>query len=140
MSGTRKRYRADFKAKVALEALRGKLTATQVTTKHGIHPTMVNDWKRQAQTSLASLFFGRAAAKEAAQEGELDRLHAKIGQLVVDRDFLAKVSGRRAGRPEMNRNRASQGREIAKRRGTTSVYRSAHRSSADLHSAGASTR
>jgi len=55
---------------------------------------MVNEWKRQAQTGLASLFSGRAEAKEAAREGELDRLHAKIGQLVVERDFLAKVSGR----------------------------------------------
>lgn len=55
---------------------------------------MVNDWKRQAQDGLASLFSGRAEAKDVAREGELDRLHAKIGQLVVERDFLAKVSGR----------------------------------------------
>jgi transposase len=85
MAGTRKRYSADFKAKVALEALRGELTAAQLATKHGIHPTMVNDWKRQAQTGLASVFSGRAEANEAAREGELDRLHAKIGQLVVER-------------------------------------------------------
>jgi transposase len=45
MTGTRKRYRADFKAKVALEALRGELTTAQLATKHGIHPTMVSDWK-----------------------------------------------------------------------------------------------
>jgi transposase len=94
MTSTRKRYSADFKAKVALEALRGELTAAQLATRHGIHPTMVNEWKRQAQTGLAFLFSGRAEAKEAAREGELDRLHAKIGQLVVERDFLAKVSGR----------------------------------------------
>ena len=91
MTGTRKRYSADFKAKVALEALRGEMTAAQLATKHGIHPTMVNDWKRQAQAGLASLFSGRAEAKEAAREG---RLHAKIGQLVVERDFLARASGR----------------------------------------------
>lgn len=66
----------------------------QLATKHGIHETMVNDWKRQAQDGLASLFSGRAKAKDVAREGELDRLHAKIGQLVVERDFLAKVSGR----------------------------------------------
>ena len=94
MTGKRKRYGADFKAKVALEALRGELTVTQLATKHGIHQTMVNDWKRQAQDGLASLFSGRTEAKNAAREGEMDRLHAKIGQLVVERDFLAKVSGR----------------------------------------------
>ncbi len=94
VTGTRKRYSADFKAKVALEALRGELTAAQLATKHAIHPTMVNEWKRQARTGLASLFSGRAEAIEAVREGELDRLHAKIGQLVVERDFLAKVSGR----------------------------------------------
>jgi transposase len=94
MTGKRKRYGADFKAKVALEALRGELTVAQLATKYGIHQTMVNDWKRQAQDGLASLFSGRTEAKEEAREGELDRLHAKIGQLVVERDFLVKVSGR----------------------------------------------
>ena len=94
MTGTRKRYSADFKAKVALEALRGEMTAAQLATKHGIHPTMANEWKRLAQAGLASLFSGRAEAKEVAREGELDRLHAKIGQLVVERDFLARASGR----------------------------------------------
>lgn len=94
MTGKRKRYGADFKAKVALEALRGELTAAQLATKHGIHQTMVNEWKRQAQDGLASLFSGRTEAQDAAREGEVDRLHAKIGQLVVERDFLAKVSGR----------------------------------------------
>ena len=94
MTGKRKRYSADFKAKVGLEALRGELTATQLATKHAVHQTMVNEWTRQAQDGLASLFSGRAEAKDAAREGEMDRLHAKIGQLVVERDFLAKVSGR----------------------------------------------
>ena len=94
MTGKRKRHSADFKAKVALEALRGEPTAAQLATKHGIRQTMANEWKRQAQDGLASLFAGRTEAKDAAREGELDRLHAKIGQLVVERDFLAKVSGR----------------------------------------------
>jgi transposase len=94
MTGKRKRYGAEFKAKVALEALRGELTAAQLATKHGVHHTMVNDWKRQAQDGLASLFSGRAEAKDAAREGEMEKLHAKIGQLVVERDFLVKASGR----------------------------------------------
>jgi transposase len=94
MVGKRKRYGADFKAKVALEALRGELTTAQLASKHGVHQTMVSDWKRQATEGLASLFAGTVMAGEAAREGELEKLHAKIGQLVVERDFLAKASGR----------------------------------------------
>ena len=94
MTGKRKRYSVDFKAKVALEALRGELTTAQLATKHGVHQTMVSEWKRQAVDGLASLFAVKAEAKEGIREGDLEKLHAKIGQLVVERDFLAKVSGR----------------------------------------------
>lgn len=94
MTCERKRYSADFKAKVALEALRGELTAAQLAAKHGVHQTMISAWKRQATNGLASLFSDKAEAKEGIREGELEKLHAKIGQLVVERDFLAKASGR----------------------------------------------
>jgi transposase len=94
MTGKRKRYTAEFKAKVALEALRGELTTAQLAAKHGIHQTMVGEWKRQAMEGLASVFSGKAEAQEAAKADEVGRLHAKIGQLVVERDFLAKASGR----------------------------------------------
>ena len=94
MAGKRKRYGADFKAKVALEALRGELTTAQLASKHGVHQTMVSEWKRQAMEGLASLFSGKAAAGDAVREDEVEKLHAKIGQLVVERDFLAKASGR----------------------------------------------
>ena len=96
MVSKRKRYSAEFKAKVALEALRGELTTAQLATKHGIHHTMVGDWKRQAMEGLTAVFAERSVAQEAAKssEAEIERLHAKIGQLVVERDFLAKASGR----------------------------------------------
>lgn len=94
MTGKRKRYSADFKAKVALEALRGDLTLSQLATKHGVHQTMIAAWKRQAVEGLAAVFSGKAEAAEGAREGEIDKLHAKIGQLVVERDFLAKAFGR----------------------------------------------
>ena len=94
MTGKRKRYTAEFKAKVALEALRGELTAAQLAAKHGIHQTMAGEWKRQAVEGLASVFSGRVEALEAAQSVAVEKLRAKIGQLVVERDFLAKVSGR----------------------------------------------
>ena len=94
MTGKRKRYSADFKAKVALEALRGDLTTAQLAAKHGVHQTMVSEWKRQAVDGLAGVFAGKTEEKEGIREGELEKLHAKIGQLVVERDFLAKASGR----------------------------------------------
>ena len=94
MTGKRKRYSAEFKAKVAMAALRGELTMSQLATKHGVHQTMLVDWQRQAMEGLASVCSGKAEAKEGIREEELEKLHAKIGQLVVERDFLAKASGR----------------------------------------------
>lgn len=94
LTGKRTRYGADFKAQVALEAIRGELTTSQLATKHGVHQTMINDWKRVAIAGLASIFGGKGVEKEVAREGEVEKLHAKIGQLLVERDFLAKASGR----------------------------------------------
>jgi transposase len=94
MTGKRKRYSADFKAKVALEALKGELTLSQLATKHGVHQTMIAAWRKQAVEGLAGVFSGKAEAIEGAREGEIDKLHAKIGQLVVERDFLSKAFGR----------------------------------------------
>ncbi len=94
MMGKRKRYSAEFKAKVALEALRGELTIAQLVVKHGIHQTLINAWKRQAVEGMAAVFSGKAEAAEADREAEVEKLHAKIGQLVVERDFLRRASGR----------------------------------------------
>ena len=90
MMGKRKRYSAEFKAKVAMEALRGELTTSQLATKHGVHQTMIGEWKRQAMEGLVTVFSGKAEAKEGIREEELEKLHAKIGQLVVERDFWRK--------------------------------------------------
>ena len=76
------------------EALRGELTVSQLAAKHGVHQTMISGWKRQAMEGLSSVFSGRAEAKDAARDDEVEKLHAKIGQLLVERDFLAKASGR----------------------------------------------
>ena len=94
MKTTRKRYSADFKAKVALEAIRGDLTLAELAAKHGIHHTMIAAWKRQAIDGMAATFSGANEAAKAAGDTEIEKLHAKIGQLVVERDFLAKASGR----------------------------------------------
>ncbi|NDW31877.1 hypothetical protein G0Q01_06370 [Yangia sp. PrR007] len=59
-----------------------------------MHQTFINTWKRQALEGMSAIFSGKAEAKAAEKEGEIEKLHAKIGQLVVERDFLVKASGR----------------------------------------------
>ncbi len=90
---TRKRYGAEFKAKVALEAIRGELTLSQLGAKHGVHQTMINAWKKQAVENLSTVFESKADAGQ-VREADIEKLHAKIGQLIVERDFLAKAFGR----------------------------------------------
>ena len=90
MKTTRKRYTAEFKAKVALEAIRGELTLAELAAKHGIHPTMIATWRRQAIAGMAATFSGTAEASKAAGEADIEKLDAKIGQLLVERDFLSK--------------------------------------------------
>jgi transposase len=94
MAGSRKQYTAEFKAKVALEALRGELTVSQLVSKHGVHQTLINGWKKQAIEGLSGIFSAKTAAPAPTDTVEIDKLHAKIGQLVVERDFLRKASGR----------------------------------------------
>ena len=83
-----------FQGKVALEAIRGEMTASQLVAKHGIHHTVIGGWKRQAMEGLASLFNVGERAAKVGGEAEIEKLHAKIGQLLVERDFLAKAAGR----------------------------------------------
>jgi transposase len=88
----RKRYGAAFKAKVALEALKGDLTLAQLATKHGVHQGQISSWRKQAVDGMAGVFSGKAEAGDANQQVDIEKLHAKIGQLVVERDFLVKAS------------------------------------------------
>jgi len=90
----RKRYSAEFKAKVALEALKGEKTVSELATRFGIHPNQVGDWKRQAVEGLTEVFTGKTDHNDAAHEAQIKELHAKIGQLTVERDFLGKAFSR----------------------------------------------
>ena len=88
---TRKRYTAEFKARVALEAIRGELTLAELAAKHGIHQTMIAAWKKQAVEGMATMFSGKAEAVRATSVGELAKLLTKFGQLVIEKDFLSKA-------------------------------------------------
>jgi len=90
----RRTFSAEFKAKVALEALSGAYTLAELAKRHDVHPNMISQWKRKAQQSLPDVFAKKADRSEAAREAEVKELHAKIGQLTVERDFLSKAFGR----------------------------------------------
>jgi transposase len=91
---TRRRFSAEFKAKVALEAIKGHETVAELATRHRLHPTQIAAWKREAVEKLAQVFDEKNGARDQNRDAELTKLHAKIGQLVVERDFLSKAFDR----------------------------------------------
>ena len=89
---TRRRHSPEFKAKVALDAIRGELTMAELSARHGVHATVIATWKRQAIEGMAASFSGKGEAIEAVSDAEVTKLLAKIGQLVIERDFLQRGS------------------------------------------------
>ncbi len=86
---TRRRFSDKFNATVALEALRGDKTVQQIAAKHRLHPTQVTSWKRQAIDGLTGVFSDKVKRVE-NNEAEVKELHAKIGKLAVENDFLSQ--------------------------------------------------
>lgn len=86
----RKRYTAEFRAKVALEAVREELTTAELAKKYDIHPTMITRWKKAAIENMTSAFDGKMPADPPISEKEVEKPHAKIGQLVVECDFFGR--------------------------------------------------
>ena len=88
----RKNHSPEFKAKVALEAIREEMTLAELSKKYGVHPNMISTWKRTAIANMASGFERGKSDDARASGAEIEKLHSKIGQLVVERDFLADAS------------------------------------------------
>ena len=99
MSSKRRRFSGELKAKVALEALRGDRMLQEIASQHQVHPNQVSAWKRQAMEGLAEVFSKGAERRVRDHESEVRDLHTKIGELIVERDFLLRGSGR-ISRPE----------------------------------------
>jgi transposase len=92
----RRNHSPAFKARVALEALRGEKTIAELAQQHDVHPNQITTWKNELVQRSGEIFGGAAAESEADRE-KLRDLHAKIGELTVERDFLAAALGRFPG-------------------------------------------
>ncbi len=87
----RKQYNPEYKAKVALEALKGERTVADLSSRFGVHPTVIHQWKKALLEGASSVFERGGTAKAAPFDKEaLKDLHAKIGELTVERDFLSE--------------------------------------------------
>ena len=88
----RRNHDAGFKARVALEAVKGERTVSELAAEYGVHPTMIHQWKKALLEGAAGIFErgGQAAATAEIVEETVRDLHAKIGELAVANDFLSR--------------------------------------------------
>ena len=89
----RQKYSADFKAKVALEAIKGMRTIGEIASQYGVHPTIISMWKKQALDQLPEVFRDKRKRGTVTDNGLQDRLYQQIGQLQVELDWLKKKTG-----------------------------------------------
>jgi transposase len=91
----RKNHAPAFKAKVALAALSNDKTIAELCSEFGVHQTLIRNWLKQLKESASGIFSGEIKTEESRRDKELHDLHATIGKLTVERDFLAKAWGKR---------------------------------------------
>jgi transposase-like protein len=88
----RKNYQADFKAKVALEAVRGRLTINEISKEFKVHPNQISKWKKQFLDNLPQIFDNSKADKTSDNNELVNQLYQQIGQMKVELDWLKKKS------------------------------------------------
>lgn len=86
----RKHHAPEFKAKVALAALKGEETAAELASRFGVHPTMIHQWKRALLEGASGVFERGGRKKPEIDEDQVKELHAKIGELAVANSFLER--------------------------------------------------
>lgn len=92
MSAKRKRHSAEFKAKVALDAVRGTKTINEIASEYGVHPTQIGQWKKQLQAGVREVFSGRHAKNAVREEVLTAGLYEEIGRLKMELEWLKKKS------------------------------------------------
>lgn len=90
MATARKQHNADFKKKVALEALKQQKTINQITSEYGVHATQVNTWKKMATEAITQAFVSEKQRAAQDRQPEIDELHRQLGQVIAERDWLKK--------------------------------------------------
>lgn len=88
---TRRKFSAEFKTKVVLEALKERFTLSQIADKYEVHPNQINQWKKQFIENADTVFQSSSKTKKQEPEKDKQRLYSKIGQLQVENDFLKKT-------------------------------------------------
>ena len=94
----RKSHSKEFKAKVALSALREEGTVAEIAARFGVHPSQVQLWKKEALSGLSNVFSGKREQQETSDEARIAVLERKVGQLSVENDFLKKSWDRYQGK------------------------------------------
>ncbi len=89
--GKGRAFSTDFKAKVALEAIRGQKTGAELASEYKVHPTQIAQWKKHALEQLKESFSSKPGRKKAIEDESAEGLYAKIGRLEMENDFLKKT-------------------------------------------------
>ena len=92
MAGQRKVHTREFKAKIALEAMKEEKTIAQIASEYGVHPVQISTWKGQALAQMVDGFTRKNAKKKKTDEVPKEKLYEQIGQLKVELDWLKKKS------------------------------------------------
>ena len=93
MKRQRRQYSADWKAKIALEAIKGQRTVQEIASHYGVHPSLVTHWKKQLLEGAAEIFSNGKIAAAGADEELKAELYEQIGKVQVEVDWLKKKSG-----------------------------------------------
>jgi len=94
MNKKRNQYSSEFKAKVALAAIREEGSLSELSSRFGVNGNMISRWKKQALHGMADTFSGKHEHVQLSNDQQIKVLHAKIGQLTVEKDFLEDASRR----------------------------------------------
>ncbi|MCK4432096.1 MAG: transposase [Candidatus Aminicenantes bacterium] len=92
MVNMRKSYNATFRAKVALESVKGEKTLAELSSEFSVHPNQIRNWRKQLLEMLPDLFTDRRKKRDKDQEELISELYRQIGQMKVELDWLKKKS------------------------------------------------